>query len=136
MSRKQWKFATGIVVVTAAILVLVGVSIQGNMAYYIDVSDYLTKGPGSLGANYRVKGNVVAGTIEKDPGKLGALFEMSDGNRAMRVRYEKELPDTFTDEAEVVVEGVMGPDGVFEAHTLLAKCPSKYETEVELEPSA
>jgi cytochrome c-type biogenesis protein CcmE len=27
----------------------------------------------------------------------------------------------------VVVEGVLGPDGVFVAHTLLAKCPSKYE---------
>ena len=128
----------GIVVVAVSILVLVGVSIQGNMAYYIDVSDYLTKGPSAFTGNYRVKGNVVSGTVVKDPGVLGAVFEMSDGTGAMTVRYDRELPDTFVDEAEVVVEGTMGPDGVFEAHTLLAKCPSKYEAEVEgdLAPNA
>ena len=136
MTKKQWKFATGIVVVAVSILVLVGVSIQGNMAYYIDVSDYLTKGPAAFTGNYRVKGNVVSGTVVKDPGVLGAVFEMSDGSGAMTVRYDQELPDTFVDEAEVVVEGAMGPDGVFEAHTLLAKCPSKYEAEVDLDPNA
>ena len=38
------------------------------------------------------------------------------------------IPDTFVDEADVVVEGARRPDGVFEATTLLAKCPSKYES--------
>ena len=53
----------------------------------------------------------------------------TDGTDTMSVRYGKELPDTFVDEAEVVVEGEIGADKVFEAHTLLAKCPSKYEAE-------
>jgi cytochrome c-type biogenesis protein CcmE len=52
---------------------------------------------------------------------------MSDGTRELQVSYGKETPDTFVDGSEVVVEGVLGPDGVFVAHTLLAKCPSKYE---------
>lgn len=133
MSRRQWKFASGILVVAAAIGVLVGVSIQGNMAYYIEVADYLSKGPSAYGGNFRVKGFVVPDTIVREPGVLGAVFEMSDGDggRSLRVRYGKELPDTFVDEAEVVVEGEMSPEGVFEAHTLLAKCPSKYETEIQ-----
>ena len=29
----------------------------------------------------------------------------------------------------VVVEGKVGPDGTFQAPTLLAKCPSKFEAE-------
>jgi cytochrome c-type biogenesis protein CcmE len=127
MSRQRLKFTAGLLVVASAILVLVAVSIQGNMAYYVEVSDYLAKGPAAAGGNYRVRGNVVAGSIEKVPGRLGASFQMSDGAGSMRVRYDRELPDTFVDQAEVVVEGEMTPDGTFEAHTLLAKCPSKYE---------
>ena len=136
MSKQRWKFVVGIAVVAMAILVLVGVSIQGNMAYYIDVADYLANDPSALTGNYRVKGNVVPDSISKDPGKLGAVFAMSDTVGTMTVRFEKELPDTFVDGAEVVVEGVMGPDGVFQAHTLLAKCPSKYETDLEADPAS
>ena len=54
---------------------------------------------------------------------------MTDGTRALPILYSKEIPDTFVDRSEVVVEGAMRPDGVFVAHTLLAKCPSKYEAQ-------
>ena len=37
------------------------------------------------------------------------------------------LPDTFTDDVDVVVEGRLMPDGTFRATTLLAKCGSRYE---------
>ena len=58
------------------------------------------------------------------------------GSGTITVRFRKGLPDTFRDEAEVVVEGAMGADGNVEAHTLLAKCPSKYEVELEADPDA
>lgn len=38
-----------------------------------------------------------------------------------------EAPDMFKDGAEVVVEGRMGPDAVFVADNVMAKCPSKFE---------
>ena len=37
------------------------------------------------------------------------------------------MPDTFKDDAEVIVAGQVQPDGSFEAQELIAKCPSKYE---------
>jgi cytochrome c-type biogenesis protein CcmE len=50
----------------------------------------------------------------------------------MLVAYHGIIPDTFVDDAAVVVEGQLQDDGTFRAHTLLAKCPSKYEAaEVE-----
>ena len=52
---------------------------------------------------------------------------MTDGEHELRVSYDRETPDTFVDGSEVVVEGSLGPNGVFVARTLLAKCPSKYE---------
>jgi cytochrome c-type biogenesis protein CcmE len=55
-------------------------------------------------------------------------FVMTEGGATLPVRYTGIVPDTFKDEAEVVVEGVLNPDKAsFQAHTLLAKCPSKYE---------
>ncbi|MGB2691963.1 MAG: cytochrome c maturation protein CcmE [Thermodesulfobacteriota bacterium] len=34
----------------------------------------------------------------------------------------------FADDVEAVVEGVYAKNDVFEADTLLAKCPTKYES--------
>jgi cytochrome c-type biogenesis protein CcmE len=129
MNRQRLKFLVGGAVVVAALATLMAVSFQGNMAYYIEVGEFLSGGPNTQKGNVRIRGNVVPGTIVKTPGQLGAVFDMTDGRHTMTVRYTKELPDTFVDEAEVVVEGEVGADRVFEAHTLLAKCPSKYEAE-------
>ena len=41
------------------------------------------------------------------------------------------MPDTFKDDAEVVVAGTLSEKGVFEAHEVIAKCPSKYEAAQE-----
>jgi hypothetical protein len=43
------------------------------------------------------------------------------------VVYAGTVPDIFREGIQVVVEGKMGSDGTFEAETLLAKCPSKYQ---------
>jgi len=44
----------------------------------------------------------------------------------MPVVYKGVVPDAFQPEAEVVMEGTLAPSGTFEAASLLAKCPSKY----------
>ena len=119
--------AVGALVVGFAILF--GVGLKGSMVYYLTVGEFLDRqGHEDLGDNFRVNGNVVAGTIVRPPGRMGADFRMTDGTRELSVRFAKETPDTFVDGSEVVVEGALGADGTFEAHTLLAKCPSKYES--------
>jgi cytochrome c-type biogenesis protein CcmE len=52
-------------------------------------------------------------------------------NSTVTVRYTGVVPDTFKDDAEVIVTGTLGSDGVFQASDLLAKCPSKYEAEAK-----
>ena len=37
------------------------------------------------------------------------------------------LPDTFRDNAQALADGRLGPDGVFQANSIHAKCASKYE---------
>ena len=61
--------------------------------------------------------------------------EDGDSPRPLSVVYTGlETPDLFKDGAEVVVEGVLssaGPEGVFLADKVLAKCPSKFEAAPE-----
>jgi cytochrome c-type biogenesis protein CcmE len=51
------------------------------------------------------------------------------------VDYKGDLPDTFNDRAEMVVDAVLEGrfrnDGVFEATTVLTKCGSRYEAAPE-----
>ena len=51
-----------------------------------------------------------------------------DGGATLPVDFAGIIPDTFVDDADVVVEGNRRADGIFAATTLLAKCPSKYES--------
>jgi cytochrome c-type biogenesis protein CcmE len=127
-SRISPKIAISLAILLTAFTVLVGLSFRGSMVYYLTVSEFVSHPPSGLDEHFRVNGRVVPGSIARQSGVLGADFRMTDGQKVLPVAFRKELPDTFVDEAEVVVEGRM-KDGVFEAHTLLAKCPSKYESQ-------
>jgi cytochrome c-type biogenesis protein CcmE len=128
MDRKRLKFVIlGLgVVASMAILMAVGIKRPGGFVYYLSVTEFLQQ-PEAAEGDFRVNGTVVGGTIERQPTGQDVRFEMTDGSRSMLVSYHGIIPDTFVDEAAVVVEGRLDPDGTFVAHTLLAKCPSKYE---------
>lgn len=128
--RLSPKIAVSVAILITAFSVLVALSFRGSMVYYLTVTEFLHDPPTDLDEHFRVNGKVVEGSIQKEAGILGARFEMTDGDQSMAVIFRKELPDTFVDHAEVVVEGKM-KDGVFQAQTLLAKCPSKYESQQE-----
>jgi len=118
----------GLLVVGFAVLFSVG--LKGSLVYYLTVSEFMDPGHRTdLGDNFRVNGNVQAGSIHKTQGAPGARFILTDGVKQLPVVYRKEVPDTFVDGSEAVVEGSLGSDGTFEAVTLLAKCPSKYEAQ-------
>ncbi len=128
--RFSRKIAISVALLIAGFVILFGVGLRGSLVYYLTVGEFFDRqGKSDLGENFRINGNVVSGSIRKTPGILGARFVMTDGARSLPVAYAKETPDTFVDGSEVVVEGSLGADGVFVAHTLLAKCPSKYEAQ-------
>lgn len=128
MKRANRKFLIGFGVVIIALGYLIYTGFNETTVYYMTVSE-LHAAP-IYNKNIRMNGKVVSGSIQKDEvGMMQVRFIAEEGGKQAPVTYKGVIPDTFKDGAEVVVEGTYGKDGAFIAHTLLAKCPSKYEGE-------
>lgn len=115
-------------VVAAAIGYLVTTSLQNNAVYYLTVSELQAAGTTLEGQPVRVAGNVVPGTIQRDTQGFTVRFAISDATGQIPVTYRGVVPDIFGPGTEVVVEGRYAEAGGFTAATLLAKCPSKFES--------
>ena len=75
--------------------------------------------------------------IEQAGGLAEVLHQaVSDPNaRRLQVVYVGVKPDLLRHEAQAILTGRIGDDGVFEATELLLKCPTRYEEEVPLQSS-
>ncbi|MCO5176961.1 MAG: cytochrome c maturation protein CcmE [Thermomicrobiales bacterium] len=114
-------------VIIAAVGFLVFNAMGSSMAYFKTVAELEQSGELASGATFRVGGNVVAGSIERDIATNELRFTLTDGVNTLPVVYNGVVPDIFTEDVEVVAEGAVGPDGTMQATTLLTKCPSRFE---------
>lgn len=99
---------------------------KSSMVYYLTLEE-LSVSPPAAGEGVRLAGWVKEGSITGSALDGGIAFSITDGERELPVRYKGQVPDTFENGAEVIVEGIFRGEPVFEAATMLAKCPSKYE---------
>jgi len=53
----------------------------------------------------------------------------------MQVIYKGAKPDLLQNEAQAIMTGKMGADGVFTASELLLKCPTRYQNAVPKQAS-
>jgi len=129
MAAKKSKIVIAIMVIVGVFAWLTLSSFNENMQYFITVQDLQAMDKADLNENLRIKGFLVAGSIEETSNSLEVYFMLEDKGATMKVRFDQERPDTFKDGSEVLVEGKFHEDGYFDAKTLMAKCPSKYESE-------
>jgi cytochrome c-type biogenesis protein CcmE len=134
---KNGRFFVGLVGVALVVTYLVWTGISDTMVYYLTPTELMAKvdqDPSFRSVGVKVSGRVVPGTYREGEGDLVHLFQVQDIENpdvSFPVKYEDVLPDTFTDDVEVVLEGRFGDDGVFQAKTLLTKCGSRYEASPE-----
>ena len=132
MDHKTVKFALGSLLIVGAIGSLIATGINSTSTYFFTVSELMEQKVSYQGTGLKVKGNVVAGSIERDPNDyLNVQFAIEEKSSNLNVVYQGVTPDMFQDGGEVVVEGMLDKQGVFHANTLLTSCPSKYEAEKE-----
>ncbi len=127
---KNKRFLIGGIVIFLAIGYLGFMGFQASATYYYTVSEFTAPGSMTYDENIRISGDILPDSIIK-PGALTLQFTVTEGGQSLPVFYQGVVPDAFEEGNEVVIEGYLDGEGVFQAHTLLVKCPSKYVPEGE-----
>jgi cytochrome c-type biogenesis protein CcmE len=124
------KIAIAAAVLVVAVGYLMYTSTQSTSASFFDtVSELNQRGDSIDGELVRVGGDVVEESIEIDGVAGPVYFEITDGIETMAIVYDGQVPDIFDEHIEAVVEGTYYSDGVFQADTVLTKCPSRFHDE-------
>jgi cytochrome c-type biogenesis protein CcmE len=154
------KFILGGLLILAAVVYLIASSTQASAEYFMTVDELNAKGSTVVGRNLRASGAVIGETIQYDPQTLDLRFTVAnvpgdnkeieaqgglalvlyeavnDPNRSrLQVIYNGPMPDLLRGEAQAIMTGQLGEDGIFYADELLLKCPTKYEPAVPSQAS-
>jgi cytochrome c-type biogenesis protein CcmE len=152
---QQMKFIFGGSLILVAVAYLIYSSTQMNKEYFMTVDELKAAGASVNDKSVRLSGAVVGDTVQYDPKTLTLTFEVAhvpgdnadieaqgglstvlkaavaDPTRArVKVIYVGPKPDLLRGEAQAIMTGKIGADGIFHADELLLKCPTKYEEAV------
>jgi len=130
------KYVIGGVLIMAAVALLLYTTTRGNSQYLLTINELQQRSTEMLDKDARISGIVVPDSITYDANTLHLEFDVVDESGAsgtpLRIVMDGEpLPDQMKDEANAIAEGRLQSDGTFKAETLMMKCASKYEVEVE-----
>ena len=145
---------SGLLIVAAVVYLIIS-STQASAQYFLTVEELAEQGASVAGRDLRISGAVIGDSIEYDPQTLTLKFVVAhvpgdnkeieaqgglafvlheaviDPSRPqLQVVYNGVMPDLLRDEAQAIMTGQVGEDGVFMADELLLKCPTKYEEAV------
>ena len=125
------KLLVGIVVIGGGISYFMVQAMQSSWSYYYSVDEFSAKDSTALEHSYRLAGRVKPESIARDMENATLAFTLAGSEAELPVQYKGAVPDNFTEDREVVVEGHLAADGVFQADTLMTKCESKYQAKVK-----
>lgn len=151
----RMKFIIGGLLIIAAVVYLIISSTRASAQYFLTVEELNQKGAEAQGRELRISGAVIGDTIQYDPESLTLKFTVAhipgDNNEIeaqgglgevlhqavvdtsrpkLEVVYQDVKPDLLRNEAQAIMTGRLGEDGIFYAEELLLKCPTKYEEAV------
>ncbi len=124
--------AVGLVMAAAAIVTVVLLTMKDKAIYSKPVDALLQEKSKYVNRPVRVEGNLVHGSLVHHDKPCEYDFTIEKNGTRLPIKYAQcVVPDTFRDvkgmDVGVTVEGELHADNSFEATSVLAKCPSKYE---------
>ena len=127
-------------VLALAVGYMVFAAFPGNVLYFLTVSEFLRADEYRDGQRVRVAGALVGGSFHRQEKSTYSSFQLTDKEggapERLTASYVGVMPDLFFNpHSEIILDGRYGPDDVFEAESILVKCPSKYQA-LEEEQSA
>jgi cytochrome c-type biogenesis protein CcmE len=128
MKHKAVKIGlTGLVLALAFGGLLYSTLAEGT-EYYKHVDEVMGQPAEWYGKKLQLHGYVVANSVFVNKRTLEYRFKVESHGKIVDARYTGVVPDTFKDDAEVVLKGTLAADGFSVAPDgVMAKCPSKYE---------
>jgi cytochrome c-type biogenesis protein CcmE len=151
----QIKFIIGGVLIVAAVIYLIISSTQASAQYFLTIDEVMVRGNNVKDLDLRISGAVIGDSIKYDPESLTISFEVAHipgdndeinakgglaavlnsavnnpTSKRLQVIYIGPKPDLLQNEAQAILTGRLGEDGIFYADELLLKCPTKYESSV------
>lgn len=133
MSQKTARIGLTGLVLALAFGALLYTTLGESAQYYKHVDELMVQPEVWYGKPLQIHG--FAKSIGRKRDSLEYRFEMHNNGHVVRASYTGIVPDTFKNDAEVVLQGTLGPDG-FRATGMTAKCPSKYEPQAGGSPGA
>lgn len=121
------KFALLVVAIVGVLVWLAMGGVSESKTYYKEIKELNQMSDQARTQRLRVGGDVENGSIVHAGRQVS--FVLHQGDLKLKVVYSgmDPLPDTFKGGAQALVDGKLGPDGVFQASKVQAKCASKYE---------
>jgi cytochrome c-type biogenesis protein CcmE len=155
------KFVIGGLLILGAVVFLIWSSTAANSEYFLTIDELNEKSASVVDRNVRLSGAVIGDTVQYDAQTLTLTFEIAHvpGDQALiedegglaealhqavidpsrsriKIKYIGPMPDLLRHEAQAIVTGKLGEDGVFHADELLLKCPTKYEEAIPEQAAA
>jgi len=149
------KFLVAGLLIVGAVIYLIVTSTGRTAQYFLTIEELEAMGKEAIGRNVTISGAVLGDSIVYDAqglhlsftivhvpgsreeirraGGLAAVLHraVNDPNAArLDVVYEGPKPDLLQHEAQAIISGHLGEDGIFHADELLLKCPTRYKEEL------
>ncbi|MCH7663019.1 MAG: cytochrome c maturation protein CcmE [Chloroflexi bacterium] len=146
------KFLFGGLVILSAVVYLIVSSTLTGAQFFLTVEELIERSDSLLGKPIQVTGAVIEDTIEYDAENLILKFTIvhmpadnallneeggladalhaaveDESRQRLEIVYYGVKPDLLQHEAQAIMSGTLGDDGLFYADELLLKCPTRYE---------
>jgi len=150
--KSNRRFMVGGIIILLAVVYLIFTSTVAGAQYFFTVDEVVERSGELEGTAMRVSGAVVGESIEYDTDTLTLRFliahmpadsdlvndegglavalrdaVMDESRTRIQVEYVGVKPDLLQHEAQAILTGEVGEDGVFYANELLLRCPTRYE---------
>ena len=135
MTHRYIKVGLTIAVLVSAFAGLMWSTLKEGTEYFKHVDEVMTDRTAWEGKPLQLHGYVVPGSILVKQSTLEYKFKVQnnparsgEAGHVVEASYKGIVPDTFKDEAEVVLRGRLTSEGFHtDPNGVVAKCPSKYE---------
>ncbi|MBN2584768.1 MAG: cytochrome c maturation protein CcmE [Planctomycetes bacterium] len=128
MDRQHRNAAIAVALLVGGLVCLVAVMLGRGLNLYMGVDELVAAKARFVDREMRLAGFVADRPQTQADGS--ARFTVETRGASLPVAYEGALPANLEPGREVLLDGRLGGDGVFHAHTLLTQCSSRYREKI------